>query len=325
MNASPVTPDDPASARLRALDRALAESLSLDPNPSGGVSRQGAGSENGQVSSSAKPPADSQGPVGAGGPASSVAEPARPRPVRLTQLARRHTLGALVTTLTHELSQPLSAIGMYSGAAVHLVQAGRLDGGELLEVLQRIDTQVRRANEMLAQVRAFRRLPQVPGTTSDLCRAVADAVALAQPLANGKQVKVSLELPADPVTVAADGMQIGQVVLNLLFNAVEAIDQADSAERQVWVSVLPGPEGVRVTVRDTGPGIGPGEALRIFDCFASDKPEGCGLGLALSRALIEGLGGRLWADPDASTGAAMHLWLPCPRGPSEVASGATVG
>ena len=307
MNSSPVSPDDPAIERLRILGLALADAT----NP--GASRvigDGLASENARDSPAA---------------GSSAAPQGSPRPVRLAQLARRHTLGALVTTLTHELSQPLSAIGMYSGAAAHLLQAGRLDGGELLDVLQRIEAQVKRANELLAQVRVFRRLDQVPGATIDLSRAVADAIALVQPLANGKQIKLSLELPAEPVTVAADGTQVRQVVLNLLFNAVEALDQASSAECQVWVTVIREPEGARVTVRDSGPGIGGGEALRVFDCFASDKPDGCGLGLALSRALIEGLGGRLWADPDASTGAAMHLWLPWPRSQSGTAGGAAAG
>lgn len=250
---------------------------------------------------------------------SSAAEPAGRRPVRLAQLARRHTLGALVTTLTHELSQPLSAIGMYSSAAAQLVQAGRVDGGELLDVLHLIEAQVRRANEMLAQVRVFRRRDPGPVTAIDLCRMVAAAMDLVQPLAVGKQIKISLEPCAEPVTVVADGALLGQVMLNLLFNAVEAIDQSDSAERQVWVSVLPESGGARVTVRDTGPGIGPGDERRIFDGCESDKPEGCGLGLTLSRALVEGLGGRLWADPGVTAGAALHLWLPWPRShPEEV-------
>jgi signal transduction histidine kinase len=304
MNASPIPPDDPAIERLRHLSHALAEAT----HPGSSRVIGDALSENAQDSISAGTQADTSG---------------SPRPIRLAQLARRHTLGALVTTLTHELSQPLSAIGMYGGAAAHLVHAGRLDGGELLDVLQLIEGQVKRANEMLARVRTFRRLDQAPGTTIDLYRTVADAVALVQPLANGKQIKVSLELPVGPVTVAADGMQIGQVLLNLLFNAIEALDQANRSERQVWVSVVPESEGGRVTVRDTGPGIGPGEALRIFDCFTSDKSEGCGLGLALSRALIERLGGRLWADPDASTGATFHLWLPWPGSQPGVAAVAT--
>ena len=315
MNPNPVSPDDPAIERLRALGRSLAESTSPDSSRSG--IRQGLELGNGQQSSSIEPPADAWRP-----PVSSTPEPVHPPPVRLAQLAQRHTLGALVTTLTHELSQPLSAIGMYSGAAAHLVQAGRLDGGELLDVLRLIEAQVKRANEMLARVRVFRRRDPAPVTAIDLCRIVADAVDLAQPLAIGKQIKISLESCTDPVTVVADGMKISQVVLNLLFNAVEAIDQSDSAERQVWVSVLPESEGARVTVRDSGPGIRPGDARRIFDCFESDKPEGCGLGLTLSRVLVEGLEGRLWADPGESAGAALHLWLPWPGSHPEDAAGA---
>ena len=235
------------------------------------------------------------------------------RPTQLARLARRHTQGALLSILTHELSQPLMALGMYSNAAAQLARTGAVAADELADVLCRIESQVKRATELLTRVRAFTREAGSGVTVIDLCRTVADVLTLVRPLAADKQVTLQLECPAEPVPITADGVHIGQVIVNLLFNSIEAIDQAGSSERRVWVDIVPEPAAVRVTVYDTGPGIGPDEALRLFAGETTDKPAGCGFGLAISRALIEAQGGQLWADPHVSSGAALHFRLPVAR------------
>ncbi|HYN79218.1 MAG TPA: ATP-binding protein, partial [Lamprocystis sp. (in: g-proteobacteria)] len=210
----------------------------------------------------------------------------------------------------HELSQPLAAISMYSSAAATLVQSGRIETVELAQVLQQIQTQVKRAGDLVMRLREFNRGGAAVRTAGDLRQAVIDAVALVRPLADAKQVEVLLEVPAGPVGVAADPTRIAQVVLNLLYNGIEAIERADSARRLIWVGVFPEANAARVTVQDTGPGLRPGDAQRIFTDGVTDKPEGLGLGLAISRALIEAQGGQLWADPLATDGAVLHLRLP---------------
>ncbi|WP_295622758.1 HAMP domain-containing sensor histidine kinase [uncultured Lamprocystis sp.] len=232
------------------------------------------------------------------------------RRTRFALMAQRHTAGALATTLAHEISQPLAAISIYSNAAVHLAGSGELRAGELAEVLGRIESQAKRATEILARVREFTRAGSAEKHSVDLCRTLADTVALMHPLAVNKKVAIHLDLPIQPIRVMAVRAQVAQVVLNLLFNSIEAIDQADSPQRQVRVSLVPEPMGVRVTVHDSGPGLSPADAERIFDSFESDKPDGCGLGLTISRSLIEEQGGKLWVDPQVDHGAALHFWLP---------------
>ena len=259
-----------------------------------------------------RPPADAvESPImGAAAPREQPLRP--PPPTRLAQFAGRHTAGALVTVLPHELSQPLAAIAMYSNATIALIRSGKSAPQELVDVLARIETQVKRAAEILARLREFVRPGEAAQTCTDLCQTISDAVALIRPFAASKQVKLVVDLPAEPVSLEASKTLIGQVVLNLLFNGIEAIEQAGSTQRQVRVSVYPEPTQVRVSVQDSGPGIRPEDTERIFTPFESDKPDACGLGLAISRSLIEALGGRLWADTTMTDGATLHVRLPRP-------------
>jgi len=304
--------DDLGIRRLRALGRALAEAT--EPAACRDLVRRIRDLDDASPPGTAPPAA---APVPAPAPSGPSAPPADPDAIRvgsaqLARLARRHTVGALVTTLTHELSQPLSAIGMYSNAAAHLVQTRGVDAAELAGVLRQIETQVKRAGDLLGGVRAFTRQDPTPTAIADLSQCVDDALALLRPLAAAKQVQVLWEAPAEPVWVAADRTRLAQVLLNLLCNGVEAIEGAGSRTRLVSVSIHPEPGAVLLRVCDTGPGISPAAGESVFAGLASDKPTGCGLGLAISRALIAPQGGRLWADTAVPAGAALNLRLALP-------------
>ncbi|MGZ5081648.1 MAG: sensor histidine kinase, partial [Usitatibacter sp.] len=124
---------------------------------------------------------------------------------------------------------------------------------------------------------------------------------------------VALEMsPATPVPlVMGDRVQLQQVLLNLIMNAIEALPSWNGGSKQVLVGVEPlGTDEVRVSVRDTGPGLAPGQRERIFDMFYTTKPRGLGLGLAISRSIIENHGGRLWASPDEGPGGTFQFALP---------------
>lgn len=306
--------DDPLDAHgirhLRALGRALAEAT--EPAACRDLVRHIRDFDDAPPPGAATPPVSTPAPAEPGAPPPPDPDALRVGSAQLARLARRHTVGALVTTLTHELSQPLSAIGMYSSAAAHLVQTRGVDAAELAGVLRQIETQVKRAGDLLGGVRAFTRQDTTPTAGADLSQCVGDALALLRPLAAAKQVQVLWEAPAAPVWVAADRTRLAQVVLNLLFNGVEAIEAAGSRTRLVSVSIHPEPGAVLLRVCDTGPGISPAAGESVFAGLASDKPTGCGLGLAISRALLGPQGGRLWADTTVPTGAALNLRLALP-------------
>lgn len=229
---------------------------------------------------------------------------------QLAQVARMHTVGALATAIAHEISQPLAAIGIYSNAAAHLLESQHASPGEVADVLRQIEAQVQRTGEIVGRVRELTRWHAAETGTIDLYEAVAEAARLTRPMATERQVSIALAAPDRPVLVSADRVRIVQVVINLLCNGIEAIALADSPQRRVSVSIRREGDRARVTVADSGPGIRPGWEERIFDIFETDKATGSGMGLAISRSLVEGLGGRLWADPGHKPGAAFHFTLP---------------
>jgi C4-dicarboxylate-specific signal transduction histidine kinase len=237
-------------------------------------------------------------------------ELAQRQQAHLAQVARMHTVGALATAVAHEISQPLAAIGIYSNAAAHLLEAGNASPGELAEVLRQIEAQVTRAGEIVGRVRELTRWRNAAKAPIDLCETVAEAIRLTRPMATDRQVAIMLEKPEEPIRVPADHVQIAQVLINLICNGIEAIALADSRQRRIGVRVRRAGDGARITVTDTGPGIRPGWEERIFDIFESDKATGSGMGLAISRSLVEGHGGRLWADIEHKPGAAFHFTLP---------------
>lgn len=277
--------------------------------------------------SAPNPSGDAPEPGRAGAPLAAALASAGPE--RLARLLRHHTAGALVGALTHDLSQPLAAIGMYGSAAARMVELGRADSAELAQVLRQIEAQVGRAGDLLSRVRALTRLGSPPAPAADLCRSAADAVGLARTLANGKRISVELKAPAGPLTVAVDPQVVAQVLFAVLFNALEALDAPDALwapdafraldplvldERRIEVRVDAEPLGALVTVRDTGPGLERGRLTRLFSGLPSEKPRGCGLGLALARSLVSAHGGDLWADPETPGGAVLHLRLPLATG-----------
>jgi C4-dicarboxylate-specific signal transduction histidine kinase len=221
-----------------------------------------------------------------------------------------HTVGALATAVTHEISQPLAAIGIYSNAAAHLLDSGNASPGELAEVLRQIESQIKRAGEILGRIRELTRWRTAEKAQIDLCETVAEAIRLTRPMATERQVTIAVEASEEPVRVSADRVQIVQVLISLLCNAIEAIALANSQERLVSVKVRREGDEARIAVTDSGPGVRPSWGERIFDLFETDKSTGSGMGLAISRSLVEGHGGRLWADTEYKPGAAFHFTLP---------------
>ena len=221
----------------------------------------------------------------------------------LAHLTRISTMGQLASSLAHELNQPL-------GAILHNTEAGELflkdpspDLDELRAILADIRKDSQRAGEVIDQMRAFMRQREPERRRLDLNLLVGDVLTLLRPDAEKRGVRLALETDPALPPVHGDRVQLQQVLLNLLLNAVDTLDDNPPARRLVTVRARTVGATVEVSVSDSGPGIPVDRLPRIFEPFYTSKPNGLGMGLAISRGIIEAHGGRLWAKNNAEHGA----------------------
>lgn len=226
------------------------------------------------------------------------------------QTARLNALGVLAASLVHELTQPLGAAGFFSAAASSLLEGDEVDGDKLRQVLAGVDAQIQRAAQILERLRGFLRRHDPRLKPVAIRDVLAAASALVSWLADDKGVRLRVAQPDPGLVVEGDAMQLQQVLVNLISNAIQAIDRAAVAIREVTVDVAVRPTEVEIAVGDTGPGLGIDTEGRLSDILSSTREEGLRLGLAISREVVEAHGGKLWADPDSSTGAIFRFTLP---------------
>lgn len=234
----------------------------------------------------------------------------RHRREEVAHASRLSSVTVLAASLVHELSQPLAAANLYAEAAVALGQKEPLDRSYLLSVMDDMRGQVDRATRIVEGLRRFMRSGEIKKEPSRLEERVQQAVALVAPLARRKRVRLKLDLQAEPVIVRANPLQIEQVLVNLLCNAIEAIDLASSPVRIIRVGLETLEGSACVTVVDTGPGLDPDWVARMFGVLETRKESGMGMGLAISRTIVEAHGGKIWAEPVPDTGAVLCFTLP---------------
>lgn len=241
----------------------------------------------------------------------------------LAQVARASTLGELAASIAHEVNQPLAAIVTNGHASLRWLDALPPNEAEARAAVQRIIRDANRAGEVITRIRRFLQRGEVARGALALPAVIADVLALVRSEAQARQVTLHAEVDAALPDVVADRVQIEQVLLNLLMNALEALGRPPDAPgtpapasaaglREVRLHAQRhGPGCLRLTVRDSGPGIAPAVRERLFDAFQTTKPDGMGMGLAISRSIVESHGGQLWAsaNPDGP-GAAFSFTLP---------------
>jgi nitrogen fixation negative regulator NifL len=229
----------------------------------------------------------------------------------LEQMLALHTASQTAAAIAHDLNQPLNAVASYTEAALRLLQAGNPQPERLLHALRHSAQQAQRAGRVVRELLEFLQKGEVTVAPVDINAVVNQALAIVE--ANGLGGFHSIvRLQPGLRAVLANRVQIEKVLVNLLRNSVDAMRGAGIAAQQITIEVRTSAEqdAALVTVRDNGPGLGADAAKRLFEPFFTTKPKGIGMGLAISGALIEANGGRLWFDDDSSGGATFHFTLP---------------
>ncbi len=235
-------------------------------------------------------------------------EEARQHRERLAHVARQNTVGETAAGIAHEINQPLSAISTYAQACKRLVEVGRAGSGELRVALDKVSAQAQRAGEVIRRLRTF--VGRRPGRVepADLNELVREALALVRTDSRFDGVPIRTELAADLPRVAVDTVQIQQVILNLVRNGLEA---AQAGGQPLRVHTLAGGDGfAEVAVVDRGAGLPEGAVPNLFTPFFTTKPNGLGMGLSISRSIVDHHGGRIWFTPNPAGGTIFHFTVP---------------
>ncbi len=227
----------------------------------------------------------------------------------LIHVARVSAMGTMASTLAHELNQPITAVANYVEAVRDLLAAPDPEDLPMIrEALQDAAGEAMRAGNIVRRLRDFVARGEVEKTVEKLPLLINEAAAFGLMGAIEKSVEARFDIDHDAADVLVDKIQIQQVLVNLIRNAVEAMSQSE--ERVLTVCSEPDQPGyVRVTVADTGPGVAPEVAAQLFTAFVSTKTEGMGLGLSICRTIVEANGGRIWMEPCKDGGTQFHFTL----------------
>lgn len=235
---------------------------------------------------------------------------ARQNQDRLAHVTRLTTIGEMAAGLAHEINQPLTAIATYAEASRRLIRSGKVESNELLEVLDKVRAQAHRAGAVIHRLRQFIKKRRSRDELVDLNRVVEEAIELARTEARFRDVPLETHLEASLPRVVVDVIQIEQVILNLVRNAVDAT-LATGTHEPVHIRTRIASDGfLEVSIVDRGVGLSRAERDRLFEAFYSTKPSGLGMGLNLSRSIVESFGGQLWCDSTPGKGATFRFTLP---------------
>jgi len=237
-------------------------------------------------------------------------EALRKAEAELAHVTRVTTMGEMVASIAHEVNQPLFGIVTNGNACLRWLAGDSPNLDEARDAARRIVRDANRASDVIARIRVLLKKSDTVKAKLDINRIVQETVTLTRSDATRKGVAIRMELAADVPPVSGDRVQLQQVILNLILNGVEAMASVSDRPRELLVgSRQHGPDKVLVTVRDLGAGIDPQSLEKIFDAFYTTKPQGMGMGLAISRSIVERHGGRLWAEPNQGPGATFQFTL----------------
>ena len=255
----------------------------------------------------------------------------------LAHVTRVAALGELTASIAHEINQPLAAVVNNASACLRWLTAHNLE--EARRSASLVIAEGHRAGEIISRIRALAKKAPPQKDWLDINETIGEVIAMARSAVQRNRIFLQTQLANHLPLILGDRIQLQQVILNLLINAIEAMSEVSEGPRELWVSsqkftkmpawprtlqtgeseedvlaarALAEAEGthVLIAVRDSGPGLDPKGLDRLFDAFYTTKPQGLGVGLAISRSIIEAHGGRLWAKANAPKGAVFQFTLP---------------
>jgi PAS domain S-box-containing protein len=230
---------------------------------------------------------------------------------QLAHMARVTTMGELAAAIAHDVNQPLAAVVTNANACVRWLAGPNPDFEEARAAASRISAEAKRASEVVARIRALMKKEPARTEPVNLNEVVQQVLDLVRSQMSRRGIAVRLELAADLPRIEADTVQLQQVVLNLIVNAIDATASRDDARREIMLATekLP-PAEASVSVIDSGVGINSEDVEQVFTPFYTTKPGGMGMGLSISRRIIEAHGGRLWATQNRGPGATFRFSIP---------------
>jgi PAS domain S-box-containing protein len=230
--------------------------------------------------------------------------------LELAHANRVATVGQLTASITHEVNQPITAAITYALAARRWLSAEPPNLHEVDDALSLIVKEGNRAGEVVGRIRALIKKAPARKDAVAINDAILEVIALTRTEAANNSVSVRTQLAEGLPPVQGDRVQLQQVLLNLILNAIEAMRDVGEKERELLISTRNEPDGVSVEVRDSGPGFAPAALQRVFEAFYTTKSGGLGLGLSICRSIIEAHDGRLWASPNLPRGAIFGFTAP---------------
>jgi len=232
----------------------------------------------------------------------------------LAHVSRVTTMGELSASIAHEVGQPLTGVINNANACLGLLPDGTPNLEEVREALTEIIDDADRASAIILRVRQLSKRAPIEKSLLDLRDVVKDVLALARYESGTRRITIRTELPNGLPSVLGDRVQLQQVLLNLVMNGMDAMNSVEEQKRILVVfgkhETMNGMPAVLLGVRDSGVGLKTEEMDRLFEAFYTTKPQGMGMGLAISRSIVEAHGGRLWAEPNQGPGATFLLSLP---------------
>lgn len=230
---------------------------------------------------------------------------------QLSHVTRLSTMGEMASGLAHEINQPLTAIQNYVNGALRRIDSNQASPQEVGKVLRHVADQSERAGQIIRRIRGFVSKRGTVRSTENVNALVEETLALLEADIHDRRARVSLDLAADLPPVDVDGIQIEQVLVNVIRNGLESMDQNDPPQRVLEIATLRETPGVvTVTIADRGSGLSDFARDHLFDPYFSTKDQGMGMGLTISQSIVQAHGGQLWVTPNHPAGSVFHLTLP---------------